>query len=99
MRPLFRFVAGTRSVEAFTATTLLVALGVAYFTASAGISMAMGAFLAGLMLSESEYRHEIEANLEPFKGLLLGVFFVAVGLSIDWRMIGANAAVVAGGVV
>ncbi|HET9484108.1 MAG TPA: monovalent cation:proton antiporter-2 (CPA2) family protein [Xanthomonadales bacterium] len=99
MRPLFRYVAATRSVEGFTATTLLVALGVAYFTASAGISMAMGAFLAGLMLSDSEYRHEIEANLEPFKGLLLGVFFVAVGLSVDWSMIGANAALVAAGVL
>lgn len=99
VRPLFRFVARTRSVEAFTATTLLVALGTAYLTAAAGISMAMGAFLAGLMLSESEYRHEIEANLEPFKGLLLGVFFVAVGLSVDWRMIGANAAPVLLGVV
>jgi glutathione-regulated potassium-efflux system protein KefB len=99
VRPLFRHVAATKSVEAFTATTLLIALGTAYFTAQAGISMAMGAFLAGLMLAESEYRHEIEANLEPFKGLLLGVFFVAVGLAVDWRTLGANWAIVAGGVV
>ena len=99
LRPVFRFVAGTRSVEAFTATTLLVALGTAYFTATAGISMAMGAFLAGLMLSESEYRHEIEANLEPFKGLLLGVFFVAVGLAVDWGHVGANVAYVSLGVL
>ncbi|HVF34930.1 MAG TPA: monovalent cation:proton antiporter-2 (CPA2) family protein [Candidatus Saccharimonadia bacterium] len=99
VRPLFRYVARTRSVEAFTATTLLVALGTAYLTASAGISMAIGAFLAGLMLSDSEYRHEIEANLEPFKGLLLGVFFVAVGVTVDWRMIGANAAPVLLGVL
>lgn len=98
VRPLFRYVAATRSVESFTATTLLVALGTAYLTASAGISMAMGAFLAGLMLAESEYRHEIEANLEPFKGLLLGVFFVAVGLSLDWAMLERDFLLVASGV-
>ncbi len=87
VRPLFRFVAGTRSVEAFTATTLLVALGTAWVTAMGGMSMALGAFLAGLLLAESEYRHEIEAHIEPFKGLLMGLFFVGVGLSVDWHYV------------
>ena len=99
VRPLFRFVAQTRSVEAFTACTLLVALGTAWLTALAGISMAMGAFLAGMMLAESEYRHEIEANIEPFKGLLLGLFFFAVGLSVDWTAVSDSAAWVAGAVL
>jgi glutathione-regulated potassium-efflux system protein KefB len=99
VRPLLRWVAGTRSVEAFTATTLLIALGTAQLTALAGLSLALGAFLAGLLLAESEYRHEIEANIEPFKGLLLGMFFVGVGLTVDWQFVGAHALEVLLGVV
>jgi glutathione-regulated potassium-efflux system protein KefB len=98
VRPLFRFVASTRSLEAFTATTLLIALGTAWLTSLAGISMAFGAFLAGLLLADSEFRHEIEAHIEPFKGLLLGLFFMSVGLTVDWRYVGDHALNVAVGV-
>jgi glutathione-regulated potassium-efflux system protein KefB len=99
VRPLFRYVAATQSVEAFTATALLVVLGTAELTALAGLSMALGAFLAGLLLAESEYRHEIEANLEPFKGLLLGLFFIGVGVALDLPYIGAHALEIALGVL
>ncbi len=85
IRPLFRFIASTRSVESFTATTLLVAIGTAVLTEQVGLSMSLGGFLAGLLLADTEFRHEIEANLEPFKGLLLGLFFMGVGLSVDWH--------------
>lgn len=87
LRPLYRLIASTRSVEAFTATTLLVAIGTAFLTAEVGLSMSLGGFLAGLLLADTEYRHEIEANLEPFKGLLLGLFFIGVGLSVDWLFV------------
>ncbi len=99
MRPLFRWVAATQSVEAFSATALLVVLGTAQLTALAGLSRALGAFLAGLLLAESEFRHEIDAALEPFKGLLLGLFFIGVGLSVDWGFVGANAGRVVAGVL
>ena len=99
VRPLFRYVAATRSVEAFTATALLVVLGTAELTALAGMSMALGAFLAGLLLAESEFRHEIEAHLEPFKGLLLGLFFIGVGVILDLPYIAAHALEIALGVV
>lgn len=99
VRPLFRYVASTQSVEAFTATALLVVLGTAELTALAGLSMALGAFLAGLLLAESEYRHEIEANLEPFKGLLLGLFFIGIGVALDLPYIGAHLGIIVLGVV
>jgi len=99
LRPLFRIVARTTSVEAFTAMTLLVVLGTAWLTALAGVSMAFGAFLAGVLLADSEYRHEIEANIEPFKGLLLGLFFVTVGVSVDWFLVSHHLVRVALGVV
>jgi glutathione-regulated potassium-efflux system protein KefB len=98
-RPLFRFVAGVRSQEAFTAATLLVVLGTAFVTALAGLSLAFGAFLAGVLLAESEFRHEIEAAIEPFKGLLLGLFFLAVGLTVDWPFVAHETRDVAIGVV
>jgi glutathione-regulated potassium-efflux system protein KefB len=82
MRPLFRIVARSRSQEVFTATALLVAIGTALLVSTVGMSMALGAFLAGVLLAESEYRHELEADIEPFKGLLLGLFFIAVGMSL-----------------
>ncbi len=98
VRPLFRQVAATRSTEAFSAATLLVALGTAWAVAQVGLSMTIGAFLAGLLLAESEYRHEIESHIEPFKGLLLGLFFIGVGVSVDWHYVSAHGIDVAIGV-
>lgn len=83
LRPLFQQVALTRSTEFFMAACLLVVIGVAFISAAAGLSMALGAFLAGLLLAETEYRREVEATIEPFKGLLLGLFFVSVGAGLD----------------
>lgn len=83
--PLFRFFAKDRQPEVFMALTLLVALGTAGATALAGLSMALGAFLAGLLLAETAYRHEVEVSVEPFKGLLMGLFFMSVGMGIDLR--------------
>jgi CPA2 family monovalent cation:H+ antiporter-2 len=83
VRPVVRLVAGTGSRELFLAAILLAAIGTAAATELAGLSLALGSFLAGLLLAETEFRHRIAVDLEPFKGLLLGVFFVAVGMSID----------------
>jgi len=81
LRPLLRVVAESRLRETFTATALLVVVGTAVLFAAAGLSMALGAFIAGVLLADSEYRHELEADIEPFKGLLLGLFFIATGMS------------------
>ena len=86
-RPVFRYIARTRQREIFTAFALLLVLGIAWGFESAGLSMALGTFLAGVLLAESEYRHEIEAAVEPFKGLLLGLFFIAVGMSVDFGVL------------
>lgn len=94
LRPLFRLVARTRSRELFMAATLFVVIGTAVATAVVGLSMALGAFLAGLLMAETEFQREVEIDIEPFKGLLLGVFFVAVGMSLDFAVLAANAAVV-----
>jgi CPA2 family monovalent cation:H+ antiporter-2 len=83
LRPLFRSVARTKSPELFMAACLLVIMGASLATAVAGLSMAMGALLAGLLLAETEYRRQIEILVEPFKGLLLGVFLISVGMSVD----------------
>ncbi len=83
IRPVFRFVGSAASREMFLAFVLLVIIGTALATEQVGLSMALGAFLAGLLFAETEYRHEIEVDIEPFKGLLLGLFFVSVGMSID----------------
>ncbi|MEQ8661289.1 MAG: cation:proton antiporter [Gammaproteobacteria bacterium] len=83
LRPLFRFVSAARSPELFMAATLLIVIATAAITESAGLSAALGAFLAGLLFAETEFRHEIEVDIEPFKGLLLGLFFMSVGMSID----------------
>lgn len=83
LRPLFRFVAASGNTELFVAATLLVAVGSGIVTALAGLSMALGAFIAGLLLSETEFRRAIEATVDPFKGLLLGVFFFTVGMSLN----------------
>lgn len=85
LRPLLRLVAGTHSADLFMATTLLIAVGTGVAANMAGLSMALGAFISGLMLAETEYRRAIEAIIEPFKGLLLGAFFLVVGLGIDVR--------------
>ena len=88
LRPVFRAVAQTNSREAFMAMIVLVALGTAAITGVVGLSMALGAFLAGLLIAETEYRHQVEVDIEPFKGLMLGLFFMSVGMGIDWRVLG-----------
>ena len=90
LRPLFRFVGRLDSPELFMATTLLVVIGAASISHAAGLSAALGAFLAGLLLAESEYRHDIEFYLEPFKGLLLGLFFMSVAMEIDINEVARN---------
>jgi CPA2 family monovalent cation:H+ antiporter-2 len=91
LRPLLRFTAKTGSRELIMAITVLIVVGVAGATGLAGLSAALGAFLAGLLLGETEYRHQIEVDLEPFKGLLLGLFFITVGMTIDVRAVWAEA--------
>jgi len=83
VRPVLRYIAGTKLREIFVGFSLLVVLGTAALMEGVGLSMALGAFLAGVMLADSEYRHELELDIEPFKGLLLGLFFIAVGMSVD----------------
>jgi voltage-gated potassium channel Kch len=90
VRPLFRFVAKTRLREIFTAAALLLVIGIALLMTKIGLSPALGTFLAGVVLANSEYRHELEGDIEPFKGLLLGLFFIAVGTSIDFRLIASS---------
>lgn len=87
IRPAFRFIALARTRELSTASALLVVLATGLLMEQAGLSMALGAFLAGVVLADSEYRHELEASIEPFKGLLLGLFFVAVGMAADFRVV------------
>jgi glutathione-regulated potassium-efflux system ancillary protein KefC/glutathione-regulated potassium-efflux system protein KefB len=83
LRPVLRVAARTQIPEIFTATALLVVIGAALLMQVAGLSMVLGAFIAGMLLADSEYRHELEANIAPFKGLLLGLFFIAVGMSVN----------------
>lgn len=83
MRPLFRALAKSQVPEIFTAAALLIVLGTAMAMAAVGLSMSLGAFLAGVLLADSEYRHELQADIEPFKGLLLGLFFMAIGMSAN----------------
>jgi CPA2 family monovalent cation:H+ antiporter-2 len=85
LRPVFRAFAKQGRPDVFMALTLLSSLGIAGLTAAAGLSMALGAFLAGLLLAETEFRHEVEVTIEPFKGLLMGLFFMSVGMQIDTR--------------
>jgi len=99
IRPLLRWIARSRTPEIFTAASLLLVVAIAALMHLVGLSMALGAFLAGVLLAESEYRRELETDIEPFKGLLLGLFFIAVGMSIDFGVIarspGLMAAIVA----
>jgi monovalent cation:H+ antiporter-2, CPA2 family len=99
LRPLFRLVASAESTELFVAAALLVTVGSGLASAAAGLSMALGAFVAGLLLSETEYHRAIEATIEPFKGLLLGVFFFSVGMSLDLALLISHPLVIAAGVV
>ena len=96
LRPVLRVVAQTRAQEAFTAAALLVVIGTALLFEHAGLSMALGAFIAGVLLADSEYRHELEADIEPFKGLLLGLFFIAVGMSANLGLLVEQPLLVAG---
>jgi monovalent cation:proton antiporter-2 (CPA2) family protein len=82
-RPVFRYIAGSRLREVFTAFALLLVVGIALLMRKVGMSPALGAFLAGVVLADSEYRHELESDIEPFKGLLLGLFFISVGAGVD----------------
>ncbi|WP_457334284.1 glutathione-regulated potassium-efflux system protein KefC [Rhizobacter sp. P5_C2] len=87
LRPTLRWIAGSATPEIFTAASLLLVLATAALMQTVGLSMALGAFLAGVLLAESEYRRELETDIEPFKGLLLGLFFIAVGMSIDFSVV------------
>jgi len=87
LRPALRWIASSKTPEIFTAASLLLVVATAALMQAVGLSMALGAFLAGVLLAESEYRRELETDLEPFKGLLLGLFFIAVGMSIDFQVV------------
>ncbi|MGE3926120.1 MAG: monovalent cation:proton antiporter-2 (CPA2) family protein, partial [Lautropia sp.] len=99
LNPLFRVLANARAREVMTAAALLVVLGAALLMQAGGLSMAMGAFLAGVLLSESTFRHQLEADVEPFRGLLLGLFFLGVGMALDLATVGRNWPLIAAGVV
>ncbi len=90
LNPFFRLLAASGAREVMTAAALLVVLGSALLMQVSGLSMAMGAFLAGVLLSESSFRHQLEADIEPFRGILLGLFFLGVGMAIDLTVIAAN---------
>ncbi len=96
LRPALRWVARSRSTEIFTAAALLLVVAVAALMNAIGLSMALGAFLGGVLLAGSEYRRELETDIEPFKGLLMGLFFMAVGMSIDFGVVAARWPVVLG---
>ena len=96
LRPLLGFAASTASREILTATALLIVMGTALLLQQVGLSMALGAFLAGVLLADSEYRHELEADIEPFKGLLLGLFFISVGMTLDLGLIAHQPLVILG---
>ncbi|WHA39660.1 monovalent cation:proton antiporter-2 (CPA2) family protein [Agrobacterium larrymoorei] len=99
LNPLFRLLASSGAREVMTAAALLVVLGSALLMQVSGLSMAMGAFLAGVLLSESAFRHQLEADIEPFRGILLGLFFLGVGMAIDLSVIAANWQIVVCGVI
>ena len=99
LRPALRWIAGSQTPEIFTAASLLLVVATAALMQAVGLSMALGAFLAGVLLAESEYRRELETDIEPFKGLLLGLFFIAVGMSIDFAVVIAQPVIVAAIVV
>lgn len=94
LRPIYRVMAATRTPEVFAATNVFLVLFTGWATAQAGMSMALGAFLAGLLLADSEYRHQVEADIQPFRGLFLGLFFMTVGMGIDLARVVDQAGVV-----
>ncbi len=94
LRPLFDFIATISASEVFTATTLVVVLGASFATEQAGLSMALGAFVAGLMVADTEYRHQVAADIAPFRGLLLGFFFMTVGMTVDLAFAAENFAAI-----
>ncbi len=96
VRPIFRFIAEARLREIFTAAALLIVVGVASIMQMVGLSPALGAFLAGVVLAESEFRRELESDIEPFRGLLLGLFFITVGAGIDLRLVASQPLVLIG---
>jgi glutathione-regulated potassium-efflux system ancillary protein KefC/glutathione-regulated potassium-efflux system protein KefB len=96
VNPLLRFIAGPHTQDVFTAAVLLVVLVAALLLSSVGLSMGMGAFLAGVLLADSKYRHELKADIEPFRGLLLGLFFMAVGMSVNLGLLAGRPLVVVG---
>ncbi|MGD0104760.1 MAG: cation:proton antiporter [Rhodopila sp.] len=96
LRPLFRSVARTHSAELFVAACLLVVISIGLATAAAGLSMALGTLIGGLLLAGTEYRRQVEVTIEPFKGLFVGVFLISVGMSLDIRTVGAHPLLVAG---
>lgn len=87
IHPALHIVASTNSREAFVAIVLLLVIGTAVLTGLAGLSMALGAFLAGLLVAETEFRHQVKIDIEPFKGLMMGLFFLSVGMGVDWRVV------------
>jgi voltage-gated potassium channel Kch len=97
LRPLFRAIGGAKTPEVFTAVALLIVVGAATLATLGGLSPSLGAFMAGVLLSESEYRHELEADIAPFEGLLLGFFFISVGMSADLSLALARPGVLIGG--
>jgi CPA2 family monovalent cation:H+ antiporter-2/glutathione-regulated potassium-efflux system protein KefB len=96
LRPVFRVLGRVRMREIFTAAALLLVIGIALLMGRVGLSPALGTFLAGVVLANSEYRHELEADIEPFKGLLLGLFFISVGASLDFALVAGEPGLVAG---
>lgn len=96
IRPAFRFLAETRLREVFTAFALLLVVAIAWLMQAVGLSPALGTFLAGVVLADSEYRHELESDIEPFKGLLLGLFFISVGAEIDFHLLVERPLLIAG---
>lgn len=99
LRPLLAYVARSAVPELFTAATLFVVMGAALAMSEAGVSMALGAFLVGIVLAESEFKHQLESDIEPFKGLLLGMFFMAVGLGLDLSLVAANPTLIVSGAI
>lgn len=97
--PVFRAVSALRTPEVFTVTALLVVAGAAFLCEAVGLSASLGAFMAGVLLSESEYRHEVEADIAPFEGLLLGFFFISVGMSADLGLLAAKPGLLIGGTI
>ncbi|MFC4993771.1 monovalent cation:proton antiporter-2 (CPA2) family protein [Rubritalea tangerina] len=95
-RPIFRAIAKTRVREVFVAAALALVVGISLLMTVVGLSPALGAFLAGVVLADSEYRHELESDLEPFKGLLLGIFFISIGASLNFTLIGDNVLLILG---